>query len=194
MNRAQPGFTLLEVLVALVVLGFLMVGLTQGLRLGLGAWGRQSTMIARREDLDAVDRTLRGLIEQLNPGTPTDPPLIAGEPGRIAFTSRLPFALGAESADIAIGLDAQHRLVMHWTPHLHGRRVGAAPPPQTAVLIDRLARIEFAYWRPAGGWVRTWTESRLPALIRIRLIFPPGDSRHWPDLVAAPLRMKASNG
>ena len=34
----QSGFTLLELLVALVVLGLLVVGLTQGVRAGLTMW------------------------------------------------------------------------------------------------------------------------------------------------------------
>ena len=41
----QTGFTLLEMLVVLVVLGFLMVGLTQGVRAGLALWDAQSRRV-----------------------------------------------------------------------------------------------------------------------------------------------------
>jgi prepilin-type N-terminal cleavage/methylation domain-containing protein len=43
----QKGFTLLELLVALVVLGLLVVGLNQGVRAGLTMWGAQTREWAR---------------------------------------------------------------------------------------------------------------------------------------------------
>ena len=60
---AQPsGFTLLEILVALVVLGLLMIGLTEGTRLGLRTIETQARLTDRTAGLDAVDQTLRTLI------------------------------------------------------------------------------------------------------------------------------------
>ena len=47
----QSGFTLLELLVALVVLGFLMVGLTQGVRTGLAMWGAQTRRLGETGEL-----------------------------------------------------------------------------------------------------------------------------------------------
>ena len=52
----QSGFTLLEMLVVLVVLGFLMVGLTQGVRAGLTMWGAQTRRVGETADLDAGAR------------------------------------------------------------------------------------------------------------------------------------------
>ncbi len=190
------GFTLLEVLVALVVLGFLMVGLSQGVRFGLAAWGTQARIIDRRGDLDAVDRTLRRLVQQMDPGTRSDPPTIAGTEARLMFTSALPMTADAESADMLLAMDAGHRLLLRWTPHLHAKRTSPPPPPRSEVLLSGIERLQLAYWRagPAGagsagaGWVRAWDARSLPALVRIRVLFPPRDHRHWPDLVAAPLR------
>src|SRR5204863_1581329 len=48
--------TLLEMLVALTVLGFLMVGLNEGVRTGLGMWSRQARQIGR-----SADRQYRGI-------------------------------------------------------------------------------------------------------------------------------------
>jgi prepilin-type N-terminal cleavage/methylation domain-containing protein len=49
------GFTLLEVLVALAVMGLLLFGLVQGSHFVLLGWDRQTRLAARTEDLDAVD-------------------------------------------------------------------------------------------------------------------------------------------
>ncbi len=196
--RATAGFTLLEVVVALAVLGFLMVGLAQGVRFGLAAWSRQDRVIDRRADLDATDRTLRALVGQMDPGTARDPAAIAGSEQRLGFTSVLPTGgdvtagMDGEAADMLLLVDAGHRLLLRWTPHIHARRVGPAPEPHTEVLLGGIERLELAYWRmaPGGGWTQEWTDRALPGLVRFRLVFPSGAHRHWPDIVAAPLLAK----
>lgn len=183
----DSGFTLLEILVALVVLGFLMAGLAQGVRFGLTAWGMQDRLIERRGDLDAVDRLLRQLVARMDPGTRRDPPSIAGTEFRLAFTSVLPIAAGGEDADVALGTDSRHQLVLRWTPHLHATRTAPAPAPHIEELLGGVQRVELAYWQD-GRWGRDWSAKALPELIRIRIVFPDGDHRHWPDIVARPVR------
>ncbi len=181
-KRGEAGFTLLEILVTLVVLGFLMVALTQGLRYGLSAWSVQSRAVAARGDLDAVDRTLRQLIAQMDPGTPDTPPAFTGGADRIAFTSTLP---GPRLADVALGLGGNHALVLRWAPHLDGIPNGAPPTPQDDVLLDGVARLDLAYWQN-GTWSSSWGGKTLPPLIRIRIRMLAGGA--WPDIVAAPMR------
>jgi len=192
--RRQAGFTLLEVLVALVVFGFLMVGVMQGTRFGITAWRFQSDGSRRASELEAVDRTLRQLIAQAHPGTLDTPPAFAGAAGGLVFRTLLPQSgggLAARAVDAAIGLDAQRRMVLRWSVHSAGGRRGA----REDVLLAGLDHIELAYWRPAeggdaAGWQRSWSGPVLPALVRVRLAFPPGDRRHWPDIVAAPMQVR----
>ena len=65
--RRPAGFTLLEILVALAVLGFLLLGLTQGARFGLAAWDSQARLLDRTGDLQVADRTLRRILSRLVP-------------------------------------------------------------------------------------------------------------------------------
>jgi general secretion pathway protein J len=190
-SRWPAGFTLLEVIAALVVLGFLMIGLSQGVHFGLSAWGTQARIMAARDDLDAADRTLRHLVQEMDPGTQRDPPQIEGDGSRLLFTSRLPVAVGGEMADMLLTAAPGGQLVLRWTPHLHARRIGPQPVPKTEVLLPGVERLAIAYWRPArmgGGWVSNWTQHEIPALVRFRIVFPPGSHRQWPDIVAAPIR------
>ena len=62
----------------------------------------------------------------------------------------------------------------------------------TATLLDDVESIALGFYGPPpdGGepaWSPDWPPAAgLPALIRLRVVFPPGDGRTWPDLVIAP--------
>ena len=190
-TRDQAGFTLLELLVGLVVLGFILAGLTQGVSYGLRAADTQNRLVDGRGELDAVDRAIRRLLDQADPGSDRGGPTLQGGPARVAFQSALPAAVAGfvgQSADMALGVDGAHRLMLRWTPHLHAERIGPPPPPQEAELLRGVDHLEIAYW--LNGWHPDWDQASLPALIRLRIVFPPRDPRHWPDIVVAPLRQK----
>jgi general secretion pathway protein J len=183
------GFTLLEVLVALAVFGLLLAGLTQGMRYGLQARRTQARISANHDDLDAAGRALRHMIERMDPGDGADPAPIAASRDRLEFITSLPDATGSPPArrvEATLLLDRAHRLILRWRPYLHARPLLPAPEPLTTELVSDVARMEFSYWRPARGWVTDWRFDDLPALVRIRLVFSPGDPRRWPDIVAAP--------
>ena len=191
------GFTLLELIVALVVLGFVLAAIAGGFEFGLRAEILQSRNITAQADLGATDRILRRLVAEMDPGTSTEPPQITAEPSELSFTSDLGRAatgLGEDgSAQVGLGVDAGHRLVMRWSPTVHGIRLTPPPPVRTAVLLDAVERVEFAFWGQSsdGGvkWLSTWTAPDLPPLIRIRLHFAPVSGRSWPDIIAPTQRL-----
>ena len=187
----DAGFTLLEIIVALVVLGVLLVTLSQGVRFGFAAWGHQDSALRTGEALATTDSVLRRLIEQLDPGTPRDAAKLTGRPQAMAFTSALP--IGPEgapaSADVSLMVDHDDRLVLSWLPHLHVLRLRPAPPPHVEVLLRHVAGLRLSYWSDSGAhWQTQWSDNALPDLVRIHIVFPEHDRRRWPDIVAAPVR------
>lgn len=195
------GFTLLELLVALVVLGFILAGLSQGVRFGLQASSIQARTMEQHAELDATDRALRRLIEQMDPGTPRDGAGVQGTASRLVFVSELPDAALSRAggqptrrATIALGVDGARRLVLRATPRPAGRSFVPAPPPFETELLRGVDRVELAYWPrgPAPRWTAEWGGNTLPQLVRVRVVFPPGDRRHWPDIVAGPRREQAA--
>ncbi len=185
------GFTLLEIVVALVVLGILLVTLSRGTQFGLAAFDRQDRMIGVGGRLEAVDRTLRQLIVQLDPGTATDGNTVVGARHVLVFRSRLPVGQAGTLADLRLSVDDAHHLVLAWLPHRHAKAVNAAPAPHREILLDDVDAINLDYWGD-NAWHAQWKEVAPPALIRIRIVFPDGDPRRWPDVVAAPARDQAN--
>ena len=196
----QQGFTLLELLVALVVLGLLVVGLTQGLRAGLTMWGAQTRRIGETAELDAEARVLRIILSEIwiPPPRLLDPeaahaPQGAGQSDRLTFIGYLPTGLGTtRRANITLEL-RDRRLVLSWTPHRHEQTTAPEPKPVETELIHGVERLDLAYWgSPApnqpAGWQTQWDSFNIPDLIRVRLVFANGDRRRWPDLIAAPQR------
>jgi general secretion pathway protein J len=193
----QAGFTLLELLVVVAVLGFLMVGLMQGVRAGLTLWDAQSRRVGETAELDAASRVLRMLLSEIAAapaagfGTGTGAVALKGTAESLAFVGDLPTGLGTtRRADITLEL-RRGRLVLSWTPHRHELSAAPPPTPTETGLIEEVERLELAYWGPAApdqaaGWQSQWDGPAIPELIRLRLVFGKNDRRHFPDLIAAP--------
>lgn len=185
---SAAGFTLLELLVALVVVGFILVGLTQGMHFSLLAWGTETRLASRNTDLDTFDTMLRHVIEGADPGSDLDPAPFIGSSDRLGCITALPSAGPTPHRRIQaiLMVDGQHRLILRWRPYVHATPLKPRPAPVDTELLNDVARLRLAYWQPGGGWVSAWQSSDLPTLVRVRVSFVNGDSRHWPDIVAAP--------
>ncbi len=194
----QSGFTLLETLVVVIVLGLLVAGLGQGVHAGLGLWGAQQRRVGQTAELDAGARILRTLLT----GIAASPSGGSGDAGasdgfkgdaeHVSFIGDLPTGLGqTRRADIAIALH-KGDLVLTWTPHLHEILLGPPPSSTDTELVANVARLDIAYWGAAvpdqpAAWQARWDGPAPPELIRIRLVFAKGDQRRWPDLITAPV-------
>jgi general secretion pathway protein J len=183
------GFTLLEILIALALFGFLLVGLSQTVRFGLTAWQQDARLSDGKTDLEAVDRTIRSVVENLAPGDDSDQASIDGTAQTLTGVTmlRLPGS-GLLTVPVEAGLAVSgQRLVLRWRPYHHGVPLRPLPPPAETELIGDVAHLVIEYWRPPGVWVSRWRESDLPRLIRFHLTFTGSPEPRWPDIVVAPL-------
>ncbi len=196
-DRAQTvgGFTLLELLAALVVFGLILVALTSGLRFGEQAARAEARDTVAQDQIGPVDSTLRSLIARAWPGTTGTDVRFSGTARTLSFRTTLPEGLsGARSrdADVTIGVDAAHRLYLTWLP-AYRNWIVPKPRPYRIDLLTGVDHVELAYWDPGlnlppGGWVTAWTGTSVPKLLRIRLVFTKGAGVRWPDIIAATAR------
>lgn len=189
MTRRVAGFTLVELLAALVVFGFVVAGLAAGVRMGVLAWRGQSETIARDADLDSTSRVLSRLLGAVVPNGPADPATLVGSAHAVAFTTTLPVRIGAvptDRADVRLTL-AHGELRLSLTPHYHAERLGPPPTASTLALADGVATLTIGYWQHSSGtWRTSWDTGLPPELIRVTVDFKDG-RRHWPAIVAAPV-------
>jgi general secretion pathway protein J len=189
------GFTLIEVLAALAVLGLILAGLSAGVRFGQQALLNQARDTTAANQVGPVDETLRSLVAQAWPGAAGAEARFAGTARVLSFRTMMPESLTAtrtRDADVTIGVDPEHRLYLAWLPWYRNWIV----PKPAAARIDLLANVdhvEFAYWDPTlhlppGGWATAWVGTSVPKLLRIRLVFTKDAGLRWPDIIVATAR------
>ncbi|MGE3622855.1 MAG: prepilin-type N-terminal cleavage/methylation domain-containing protein [Bdellovibrionales bacterium] len=190
-NR-QAGFTLLELMVAITVLGLLMGLLYANLKAGTQAWLRSESHFFGSNEVRYAQAALRRLLgtayPSRNKGNIVD---FAGTENSIGFLAPASVNDTGRSR-IAIGLageGAKSELIMSAVPEL--ARAGAVNP-STTILLRNIRSASFAYFgRDAPdappSWRREWINRRsLPKLIRMELQFDDTDTRMWPVLIVAP--------
>lgn len=194
-RRGEAGLTLIELLVALGLLGMLLVMLQDGFVLGHRVWERATSRLGPRIDaVEAAQGLLRDRITRANPA------YSLANQGQVSFTgdaARLSFDAPAPAAmppgtylRYTLGLGADGALVLAWKPDTDRSPL---VPTARSVLLDGVAGVEIAYFGAARGdravarWRDTWRDQpRMPELVRLRVRFPPGDDRIWPELVVGP--------
>ena len=181
------GFTLLELIIALSIVGVLLAIAFGGLRMGIVAW-------TRGEDRAEVQQHERGLSQILlrtvgaacayqGPlgEAPEKRVLFRGAEHRVEFVSQNPaFPSAAQAAFTAVVIaledDAQGRALVMRQRVLPNREPFTKA---TVVLRDpTIQGLELDYLSSEGGWTSSWDaddDKKLPSAIRIRFSTLRGD-------------------
>jgi prepilin-type N-terminal cleavage/methylation domain-containing protein len=208
-HRGDAGFTLVELLVAFVALGLLLVALAGGLRFGARSWDAVGDAAERQERVVNTQAFLRarlGSYSRQGPDGPVDPEPFAqlsGDTDHLAFVApwTVPGATsGLHAFDLRVDPDRASagrtkRLVLSWRPADPSRRTfldGIETEGERTLLTD-VESLDIAFLRPdhdEGGvrWLSAWpADGTSPQLVRIALRFSD-PSRRWPTLVIKPRR------
>jgi general secretion pathway protein J len=180
------GFTLLELLIALSIVGALLAIAFGGLRVAVAAWGRGEDRAEFNQHARGITQIVGRAVGAAYPyrGPLGDAPerrlLFRGEEDRIELVTRAaPFtgdvAAAFTAVVIAVESDAQGRALVVRQRILPNRE----PFTRAAVVLrdPAVQGLELKYLRPEGTWVDTWdaeAERALPAGVRIRFVTAQG--------------------
>ncbi len=194
MNRtsASAGFTLVETLASLAVLAMLSLMLVLGAQ-----FGRRTLMRAEGGQgaaIEAAQTLLRSRLQRAfpyahpNSGFPTVD--FDGAADRIQFYAPPPDSVGPDALQhFALSLTPGGDLRLSMVSDLAN---DPAQPARMIPLLSGVASVELSYFGLAAPetqprWRAVWRQqANLPRLVRVRVGFPPGDRRVWPDLIIAP--------
>ena len=201
-HRRSSGFTLLEVLVAITLLGLIAALLSGGLRFGTRVWHRGEDQLQALAAIQSAHGLMRRQLIQAVPIIAPDDPegfiMFDGMPTYVRFVATAPAdVMVGGDYDITLGLSydekrAQH-LVMSWRLLDESRDELAEHKTEQVLLVRDVAEVSFAFFGAEDEgetpeWHEMWVErTTLPRLIRIMVYFHDEDPRLWPALVVAPV-------
>jgi general secretion pathway protein J len=194
------GFTLIELLVALALMGLAASLLLAGLRMAGLITLHERTRASALDEIIAAQRNLRTAIERLRPVVRVDTarPVIEfrGSDAVLSYIAPPPDRAAPDAlARFRLARAATGDLVLY---SASTRKARADPrgydlagwTPTTLLRGTASLSISYRGAPPAGGdraWLnRWWDRTSPPELIRIRVEFPAGDRRQWPDLLIRP--------
>ena len=200
-QAADAGFTLLEIMVALLVLSMIVTSAFGTLRLGQRSWQAGVEKATATEDQRTVKELLRRQFSQILPLSRKldgkERIAFEGDARRVRFIAPAPQHHGStglfEYTLVLEPLADSARLVLYYLlhdPDSTGLQEGGSDR-QRVLLVEELKTASFSYYgSPVVGeppqWHSQWNNDAetFPQLVRVGLTSKQGQ-RPWPELVLA---------
>jgi len=183
--RAQRGFTLIEMVIALVLLAAMIGLLYSGVNFGLRSWDAADANGRRVADRRIGENFLRRELTQLFPMRFKDPMTLrfafSGERDHLRFVSSRPAdvsggGLSLVGIDVEEGADRSRNLVMRRAmPDDAAKDFAPLDAAKPTVLLEGIDAVSFSYVGSENDftdpqWYDAWTfEGHIPQLVRISM-------------------------
>jgi general secretion pathway protein J len=203
--------TLIEVMVALVLLSLLSIGIVTSFHLGERAYRQVTAVETADQEVATAQHFLRRILESTYPfrqpsGSRVTAFGLEGSASELMVTAPMPESSGDRGHyryHLVVQTDARgaKNLLVRWVLDRHGAPAIASAnsggEPHEEILLAGVESLEWAYLgveasRSAGSaeeqrWFSSWSGNKAPpSLVRLRVTFPDGDRRHWPQLLIDP--------
>jgi len=196
--RAHAGFTLIEMVVAMALLGVMMLLLYGGLTFGLRGWDAADANGRRTADQRIATNFLRREISELFPMRFKDPMTLKfafeGKEDSLRFVSARPAGIsvtGLSMVGVSLEDDRErrtHKLVMRRAaPDDEAKSFAPLDRGEVTVLFERVESVSFSYYGSENDftepeWSDDWKfPGRIPNMIRMKV--RKDDGTPMPDMV-----------
>jgi len=191
-SRRRAGFTLMEVLVVMTIMGLMMPLIYANVSTGVTAWVQGQTHVSHANNVQSIQMRLRQQLSQTYPKFLASPDMAGhvdfnGTATSLQFISPMPEALGSggwAKTTLLISLEGEGlQLTMAQRPELAWEDT---PEASSIRLLGNIKAASFSYFGSDNSWHDGWSNQKeLPKLIRLRMEFA-NSKRVWPELVVAP--------
>lgn len=200
------GFTLIEMLIAISLLGIMVVLLFASLRIAAESWNSGEAKISEVNKKAVVYQFFKRHLSNVKPlpaiqDNPTqqsqeqdaqEPPKLAfqGLPQSIRFVSALPAASARKGLQIfQVELDPRQPSILKVTLSPYRQTENNSADPEPVVLLERIKNFKISYLGSAtdandgtGSWLDNWQDAaQLPKLVKVGIALEDGS--FWPDMI-----------
>jgi len=198
MRARGAGFTLIELVIALALMGVMVLFMYSGLAFGLRGWDAADTNGRRTADRRIAENFLRREVAELFPMRWKDPLVLRlafeGKPDLLRFVSVRPAGISVTGLSL-VGVSAEQdtakrtrNLVMRRaSPGDEQKDFGPLAQGEATILFEDIDSVAFEYYGAENDftdpkWVDTWEwPGRIPQLIRIRV--RTADGSYLPEMI-----------
>lgn len=188
-GKGSAGFTLIELVVAMALLGMMMVLLYSGLAFALRSWDAGEVNGRRTADRRIGENFLRREMAELFPMRFKDPMSVKvaflGEAQKLKFVSSRPAGVTQGGLSL-VGVEVEngatprerHLVMRRAMPDDEARDFGPLEHAERTVLIEDVDSVQFSYFGTENDftdpkWYDTWPfAERIPRLVRLRIRAP----------------------
>ena len=200
--RTHQGFTLIELIIALALLGLMSAIMFGSLNLAGRSWDAGDAKAETTANMRLTERFLRAQLEGQHPQRMRKiqefPMLFTGDRDALKYTASLPERVqggGIWLYRLAVARtgDKSQLVLERMIPDLAATTMPEFNKPDRSVLADDIKEIRFQYYgRDAGAlitvdptWRDRWDDrQRLPLTLRIDIV--PGSGPAWPPIFVSP--------
>lgn len=194
--RRQRGFTLLELLIGMVLLGLILTLLFGGLRLGAKSWDSGEKRADDAAQLRAIHGFMRRELSQVFPWRwkkEVDSRLaFLGAADAVSFVAPLPSQVSGGglyllALELERGVEGERLIMKRTLTDSAAKDFSGLEQGEKSLLAEHIDKMSIAYFgsttpESEPDWQDKWDDpQRLPLLVRIQVKL--NDGRDWPDLV-----------
>lgn len=177
----HPGYSLVELLVALLLLGMIALAAQSGLHFGTQVWQSATTTAADFRQIAAAQAVLREVLSNAQPRFEGEYSTFSGQPKSLSFDTAPPGVFerfGTAHVTLKVAPDAGHQSLQIILESQED-----AATTRHASLASGFDDLHFEYLDAgdhSGTWLANWQDrTRLPTAVRL----VSDDPAHWPPLV-----------